>query len=210
MPHATFFRDGVAVTNREKISTDAKILIALKYLAYGCSVNCFRDYFQIGETTAMTCVKKFTKEVCNSEFWSIYFRTLTPADARRVEAMHHEVYAIRGMVGSLDCSHFVWENCPVAYHGHYQGKEGRPTLVVEAMADHSLYVWHAVFGYCGTLNDITIWENSMLLQSICDGSFAENDFHFSIGGEMFGMLWMLVDGIYPPLARFVKPLTNFN
>ena len=50
----------------------------------------------------------------------------------------------------------------------------------------------------------------MLLQSICDGSFAENDFHFSIGGEMFGMLWMLVDGIYPPLARFVKPLTNFN
>ena len=75
------------------------------------------------------------------------------------------------------------------------------------MTDHSLYVWHAVFCYCGTLNDITIWESSMLLQSICDGSFAENDFPFSIGGEMFNMLWMLVDGIYPPLGWFVKPLT---
>jgi hypothetical protein len=85
-----FFRDGVEVTNREKISTDAKILIALKYLAYGCSVNCFQDYFQIGESTVMSCVKKFTKEVCNSEFQSIYFGSITPADARRVEAMHHD------------------------------------------------------------------------------------------------------------------------
>jgi hypothetical protein len=54
------------------------------------------------------------------------------------------------------------------------------------MADHLLYVWHAVFGYRGTLNGITIWESSMLLQSICDGLFAENDFPFSIGGTCFG------------------------
>ncbi len=70
--------------------------------------------------------------------------------------MHHEVHDIRGMVGSLDCSHLVWGNCPVAYHGHYKGKEGKSTLVVEAMADLSLYVWHVVFGYCGTLNNFTI------------------------------------------------------
>ncbi len=45
---------------------------------------------------------------------------------------------------------------PVAHHGQYQGKEGQPTLVVEAMVGHSLYAWHAVFGYCRMLNDITI------------------------------------------------------
>ena len=56
------------------------------------------------------------------------------------------------MIGSLDCSHFVWGNCPVADHSQYQGKEGRPTLVVEALADHNLFAWHAVFGYSGTLN----------------------------------------------------------
>ncbi len=30
---------------------------------------------------------------------------------------------------------------------------------------------------------------------------------FVIGGEMFEELWLLVDGIYPALSRFVKPLS---
>jgi hypothetical protein len=32
-------------------SVDAKKLITLKYLSYGCSVDAFCDYFQLGETT---------------------------------------------------------------------------------------------------------------------------------------------------------------
>jgi len=78
-------------------------------------------------------------------------------------------------------------------------KEGRPTTVVEALAGYNLFAWHAVFGYSGTLN--------ILLQSLCDGSFSELDFPFCIRGESFDQLWMLVDGICPALARFVKPLS---
>jgi hypothetical protein len=111
------------------------------------------------------------------------------------------------MLGSLDCSHFVWGSCPVAYHGQYQGKEGKPTLVVEVMVDHTLYTWHAVFGYCGTLNDVTIWDNSLLLQAMCDGSFDKIDFPFTVGGKQFPKLFLLVDGIYPPLSRFVKHIS---
>ena len=33
------------------------------------------------------------------------------------------------------------------------------------------------------------------------------DFPFEIAGETFETLWLLVDGIYPSLARFVKPLS---
>jgi hypothetical protein len=202
-----FFRDGVDVTKRNKISCDAKILIALKYLSYGCSVNSFRDYFQIGESTALLCVKKFIKLVSNSELHGTYLAPMTLADTKRIERYHHNVHGIQGMLGSLDCSHVIWGNCPVAHHGQYVGKEGKPTLVVEAMADHSLYCWHAVFGYAGTLNDINIWDSSLLLQSFCDGSFEANDFPFTIGGEEFEKLWLLVDGIYPPIARFVKPIS---
>lgn len=202
-----FFRDGIDATKREKISSHAKILIGLKYLAYGTTVNAFRDYFQVGESTAMKCVKLLTKEVTNSPFRKEYFKSMTSSDARRVEAYHSTVHGVRGMIGSLDCSHVVWGNCPVAHHGQFQGKEGKPTLVVEAMVDHSLYVWHAVFGYCGTLNDLTIWDSSLLLQAMCDGTFDEIDFQFTIGGEQFQKLWLLVDGIYPPLSRFVKPIS---
>ena len=43
--HDPFFRDGFDNSKRQKISTDAKILIALKWLAYGASVDAFGDYF---------------------------------------------------------------------------------------------------------------------------------------------------------------------
>jgi hypothetical protein len=66
-----------------------------------------------------------------------------------------------------------------------------------------LYVWHTVFGYCGTLNVISIWDCSLLLQVMCD-SFDEIGFLFTIGGKQFQQLWLLVDGMYPPLLSFVK------
>ena len=202
-----FFCDGFDITGRRRVITDAKILISLKYLAYGCSVNAFRDYFQVGESTALLSAKKFTKCISNSILQKQFFSFFTPADAKRVEALHSEKHAVHGMLGSLDCSHFVWGNCAVAHHGQFQGKEGRPTIVVETLCDYNLYAWHAVFGYGGTLNNLTIWDSSYLLQSLCDGTFSELDFSFTGGGEVFDELWMLVDGIYPSLARFVKPIS---
>ncbi len=54
---------------------------------------------------------------------------------------------------------------------------------------------------------INLWDSSLLHQSLCYGSFSNNDFTFIIGGKTFHELWFLVDGIYPSLSRFVKPLT---
>jgi hypothetical protein len=62
-------------------------------------------------------------------------------------------------------------------------------------------------GIVGHFKDVTIWDSSQLLQLICNGSIEENDFCFRIGREQFDKLWMLVDGIYPLIALFVKPLT---
>ena len=61
-------------------------------------------------------------------------------------------------------------------------------------------------GYAGTFNDINVWDNSLLHRSLIDGSFSQNDFEFEIAGTMFSCLYFLVDGIYPPLSRFVRPI----
>jgi hypothetical protein len=90
-----------------------------------------------------------------------YFNVLTPADTRRV-----------------------------AYHWQFKGKEYKPNLAVDKMSDHTLYVWHANFGYAGTLHDIFIWNNSFLLHSIFDGSFEQLDFPFLINCEEFEKLWI--------------------
>ena len=89
------------------------------------------------------------------------------------------------------------------------GKSGKPTtIVLEAMADNNLWFWYDSFGWPGLLNDIIIWNQSCLSKAFLDGSFARDvDFEFTISDDkVFNHLWILVDGIYPDLSRFVKTL----
>ncbi len=78
---------------------------------------------------------------------------------------------------------------------------------MEAVLDHQLFAWHSVVGYAGTLNDINVWDSSLLHKPLIDGSFCRNDFEYSIGEEQFNMLWFLVDGIYPLLSCFVGSMS---
>lgn len=48
------------------------------------------------------------------EFRGKYLRLYTQDDAKRVSALHESVHGVIGMLGSLDCMHVPWKNCPVA------------------------------------------------------------------------------------------------
>lgn len=202
-----FFRESTDALGRTPIAPTAKILIALKMLAYGTSGSAFVDYFQMGKTTAQLCYMSLVRVVSNpdGELSSVYLRNMTRSDARKASALHNEMHGVAGMIGSLDCMHVVWRCCPKGWQGQYSGKEGSPTIVLEAMADYNLWFWHAAFGFPGTLNDINIWDQSAMLKSWLDGSFVRDvDFSVRIGNKTINKLFVLVDGIYPDLSRFVK------
>ncbi len=203
---SSFFREGTDVTGKAKIDPKAKLLMTLKMLAYGNSPSAFMDFFQIGETTARRCLKNFTTILSHDkDLRGIFLRTMSRTDARRVSALHEEVHRVPGMIGSLDCMHVAWRTCPIAWQGQFQGKESSPTIVLEALADHNLWFWHHAFGYAGTLNDINIFDQSPLLKAFLDSTFTnEVDFSYELGGNVFAELFVLVDGIYPEIARFVK------
>ncbi len=99
--------------------------------------------------------------------------------------------------------HVPWENCPYSSRGQHVGKEGVPTLVVNASFDYYLFSWHHDFGHAGALNNLNIWERINLYQSFIDGSMAEMYFEFEINGEKF----TFVDRMYPPLSQFVKTVS---
>jgi hypothetical protein len=200
-----FFRE------TDTICPDAKILFPLQMLANGTSPSAHQNYYQMGETTARRALKKLCRLIYQSDdLRERFFRKMTQLDAQNAANLHREVHGIEGMVGSLDCMHVGWKNCPVAWQGQYQsGKEGYPSLVLEAMADYNLFFWHASFGWAGTLNDLNIWEGSELHKGFLDGTWSETiDFPFTINQQEFTKLFVLVDGIYPELARFVKPLSE--
>ena len=74
-----------------------------------------------------------------------------------------------GCIGSIDCMHWTWKNCPSAWAGMFTGKECKPTVVLEAVADSSCRFWHFFFGLPGSLNDLNVLDRSALLHDAING-----------------------------------------
>jgi len=156
-----FFSEQPDATGKRGICPKAKLLMGLKILAFGSSPSAFIDYFQMGLTTGRKCLIHLTRFLANdAAIQSVYLRKMSRADAKRVTDMHYRQHGVIGMIGSLDCMHVFWRLCPVAWQGQQRGKEKKPSIVLEAMADYNLWIWHACFGWAGSLNDINIWDRS--------------------------------------------------
>lgn len=45
-----------------------------------------------------------------------------------------------GMFASLDCMHYEWKNCPVAWQGDFGDRDAKSSIILEAIADQSLHI----------------------------------------------------------------------
>jgi hypothetical protein len=96
---------------------------------------------------------------------------------------------------------FLAPSCHDVYF-FYKGKESKPSIVMESIADYFLFLWHASYGYTGTFNDNTILHLSPFMDRLLDGTFHELEAEaavvpFMIKEEQFNKVFVLVDGIYP-------------
>lgn len=201
-----FYTSSLDAFGKAGICIEGKIMIALKSLAYGAPASAWRDYFQMSMAASDQCVIQFTKTVVET-YREEYLRLPTSRDVNSILKLHESRHSIKGMLGSLDCMHLVWKNCPMAWQGTHKGKEKKPTLVLEAACDYNLWIWHYFFGCPGAMNDINVLHQSPLYHAFINGSFDKLDQPFHIGGHLFKRLYYLVDGIYPQLTRFVKTIS---
>jgi hypothetical protein len=200
------------VTKKEQVDPIVRVLNVLQILRFGTSKIAFENCYQMGETTVQMTFAAFVRVIATDpNIGQQFFRRMTRADARRVSDMHKRKHGIPLMVMMIDCMHVRWKNCPKAWAGSLAGKEGKPTLVLEAGSDSENYFWHAAFGYPGTNNDIDTWEASPLSEDMRSGHWkTEIDpvEPVEIGGELFIRYYSLVDGIYPRISRFVKTFSD--
>ena len=108
------------------------------------------------------------------------------------------------MLGSVDCMHWQWKNCHVAWRGSYtSGHKGtHPTFILEVVADYRLWIWHAYFRVPGSNTDVNVLNNSNLFSEVLNGkasaiNFIANNRQYKIG-------YYLAEGIYPNWPTFVK------
>ncbi|XBJ09315.1 hypothetical protein VPH35_014411 [Triticum aestivum] len=105
------------------------------------------------------------KEVFGAE----YLQRPTPADIQRLLQMG-EVHGFPGMLGSLDCMHWEWKNCPVAWKGQFtRGDYGVSTVMLEAVASQDTWIWHSFFGVAGSNNDLNVLNQSPLFTEVLEG-----------------------------------------
>uniref|UniRef100_A0A2N9G0I7 DDE Tnp4 domain-containing protein n=1 Tax=Fagus sylvatica TaxID=28930 RepID=A0A2N9G0I7_FAGSY len=98
------------------LSSLQKMTAALRILAYGVAADSTDEYVRIGESTAIESLKRFVKAVVNI-FSEEYLRSPNSNDIARLLAVN-EKRGFPGMLGSIDCMHWKWKNCPTAWKEH--------------------------------------------------------------------------------------------
>uniref|UniRef100_A0A0D3D6B0 DDE Tnp4 domain-containing protein n=1 Tax=Brassica oleracea var. oleracea TaxID=109376 RepID=A0A0D3D6B0_BRAOL len=174
---------------RSSLSPIQKCTAAIRQLAYGGGADTVDEYVRLGETTARNCLHQFTAAIIDL-FGDEYLRRPTPEDLERL--LHKgEQRGFPGMIGSIDCMHWEWKNCPTAWQGMYSRGTDKPTIVLEAVASYDLWIWHAFFGAPGTMNDLNILDRSPVFDDIINGVAPEVNFH--VNGREYNLAYYLTD-----------------
>lgn len=200
-----YFTQKYDATGKPGLSPLQKMIAALRMLAYGCSADLLDEYVQIGESTAIECLKNFCDAIIGV-LEERYLRKPNNEDTAKL-LKEGEKRGFPGMLGSLDCMHWQWKNCPTAWHGtHTNGFKRVPTLILEAVASQDLWIWHTFFGMAGSSNDINVLNRSPLFDDLVNG--VAPPCNFEVQGHHYNMGYYLSDGIYPSYATLIQTISE--
>ena len=99
---------------------------ALRMLAYGVTTNFLDEYVRIAKSTTMMSLKKFVAAVV-AIFSEQYLRSPNNEDIAKLLA-HGQNCGFPSMLGSIDCMHWKWKNCPTAWKEMYSGQDRKSVV----------------------------------------------------------------------------------
>lgn len=123
-------------TGRHGIHPRTRIICALRILAYGMSYDQTDELCEMSASSSRETFICFVEEIV-ARFGQEYLRQPNEEDLRRILSINSD-RGFPGCLGSWDCQHWQWKNCPVAWAGQFRGKEKKPTVVLEAISDGEL------------------------------------------------------------------------
>jgi len=87
----------------------------MRLLAYGASVDSLDENLCMAESTALKTLRLFCRAII--ELFSHEYLSQPSKEQMLALMTENEARGLPGMLGSLDCCHWVWHGCPVAWQG---------------------------------------------------------------------------------------------
>ncbi|XP_042432851.1 uncharacterized protein LOC122019457 [Zingiber officinale] len=101
---------------RKGLSPLQKCTAAIRQLTYASPADSLDEYVRMGERTSLDCLINFCR--CMIDVYGArYLRRPNAADTQRLLQMHEQRHDFLGKLGSLDCMHWEWRNCPITWKG---------------------------------------------------------------------------------------------
>ena len=201
----TYFKQKKDATGKTGFHPFIKGTAAMRMLAYGGSADAVDEYLKMADSTSRECLVNFCQGIIEC-FGEEYLREPNEEDLKQLLALG-EARGFPGMLGSLDCMHWQWKNCPTGWAGMYtSGKEGAPTVILEAVASHDMWIWHSFFGVPGSCNDLNVLHKSPLFDNVINGHSPAVS--FTVNNNQYDKGYYLADGIYPTWATLVKTIRH--
>jgi len=201
---------------QEQVPFDIKLLICLRILARGVTSDDVSEPSGVSPTHCDTIFKQFIHNF-SSHFKDVFITLPQPQQLKNMM----EVYAAMGFpgcVGSVDCTHIRWWNCPRKRQNLCRGKEGFPTLAFQVLVDPSRRIQFVSKSFFGSLNDKNICDvdkfiynnNGGMLNASGTARLLYKDVIYDIfnkDGEVITLRggYFISDGGYPLLSIFVNP-----
>ncbi|XP_057811794.1 uncharacterized protein LOC131026034 [Salvia miltiorrhiza] len=133
-----FFQQRCDATGRLGLSALQKCTAIMRVLAYGTSSDVVDEYLRMSSSVTTETLVHFVEGVI-FYFGDTYLRRRNEQDLARLLYVG-EKYGFSGMIGSIDCMHWKWKNCPNAWAGQYTGRSGKPMIILEAVASYDLWI----------------------------------------------------------------------
>ncbi|CAL2257215.1 unnamed protein product [Prunus armeniaca] len=117
---------------------EQKFTAVIRMLAYGSSTDQVDEIARMGKSTILESLVRFCDAV-ETLYTRDYLRRHTPKDQQRL-LQKAESRGFPEMIGSIDCMHWQWKNCPTAWQGDYENRKRQKNIILEAVAGFDTWV----------------------------------------------------------------------
>ena len=199
-----FFQRAPDASGRIGASNMQKLVAAIRQLAYGTCSDHVHEYTGVAQKTATKALEKFCRWIIRT--YSDEFLNSWGEAEIKAEMEVNAKRGFPGMMGSIDCTHWQWKCCPVAWQGMYQDRNHVRSIVAEAICGHDMYFYQVYVGLPGSLNDIAIMGQTTMQTNYMESGAI--DMEFLVGDEKLIGAYCLADGIYPDVPFLLKSVAE--